>query len=187
MSTQPGSDAAPARRPARMRRRWRWVPEVAIVLALILGIRAWQQRGMAEGIAPPLAGSLLDGRTVELAALDPARDRRPVLVYFWASWCAICRMQHGAIADIAREHPVVSVAMRSGDAAAVRRHLTEQAAAFDVINDPHGLHAARWGVGAVPASFIVDARGRVRFVEVGYTTGWGLRWRLWWAGWRVGP
>ena len=119
--------------------------------------------------------------------LDPARDGRPVLVYFWASWCAICRMQHGAIADIAREHPVVSVAMRSGDAAAVRRHLTEQAAAFDVINDPHGLHAARWGVGAVPASFIVDARGRVRFVEVGYTTGWGLRWRLWWAGWRVGP
>lgn len=160
--------------------------EAALVLAVILGVRAWQQHGLAEGLAPPLAGSLLDGRTFDLAAPDPTRDARPTLVYFWASWCAICRMQHGAIGDVARDHRVVSVAMRSGDDAAVRRYLADQSAAFDVFNDPRGTHAAGWGVGAVPATFVIDARGRVRFVEVGYTTAWGLRWRLWWAGWRVG-
>lgn len=110
-----------------------------------------------------------------------------MLVHFWASWCAICRAQHGSIEGVARDHAVVTVAMRSGDAAAVRAHLAGQAATFAVLNDPSGALADRWGVRAVPASFIVDAQGRVRFVEVGYTTSWGLRWRLSWAGTRASP
>nr|WP_273282261.1 redoxin domain-containing protein [Methylibium petroleiphilum] len=87
---------------------------------------------------------------------------------------------------MARDHDVVTIAMRSGDTATVQRHLAEHAARFPVLNDPQGTHATRWGVHAVPASFVVDARGRIRFVDVGYTTGWGLKARLWWAGWRPG-
>ena len=34
----------------------------------------------------------------------------------------------------------------------------------------------------VPASFVIDAHGRARFVEVGYTTEIGLRARLYLAG-----
>ena len=143
-----------------------------------MGIRAWQQQGAAHGVGPALAGTLLDGQAYDIAA----RSDGPVLVHFWASWCAICRAQHGSIEGVARDHAVVTVAMRSGDAAAVRGHLTEHAGTFAVLNDPSGALADRWGVRAVPASFIVDAQGRVRFVEVGYTTSWGLRWRLWWAG-----
>jgi len=33
----------------------------------------------------------------------------------------------------------------------------------------------------VPASFIVDTDGKIRYVEIGYTTGIGLRLRLWLA------
>jgi len=51
-----------------------------------------------------------------------------------------------------------------------------------VLNDPDGVIATRWGVRAVPASFIVDGAGQIRFVEIGYTTGIGLRLRLWLAG-----
>ena len=40
----------------------------------------------------------------------------------------------------------------------------------------------QWGVRAVPASFVVDGTGQIRYVEVGYTTGIGLRLRLWLAG-----
>lgn len=161
---------------AALAQRWRAV-EALVLIALILGIRAWQQQGVADGPAPPLAGVLLDGRGFDLAA----REGRPVLVYFWASWCGVCRLQQGAIRDLARDHDVVTVALRSGEAGAVQRHLAEHAAALPVLNDPRGEHAARWGVRAVPASFVVDARGQIRFVEVGYTTGWGLKWRLWWA------
>lgn len=149
-----------------------------MVLLLLAGVRAWQHRGAASGAAPPLAGILLDGGSYALAAAPG----RPVLVYFWATWCAICRAQQGSIGAIANEHAVITVAMQSGSAANVRRHLHKEALGFRVLNDPDGVIAAQWGVRAVPASFVVDAYGQVRFLEVGYTTGVGLRMRLWWAG-----
>ena len=34
----------------------------------------------------------------------------------------------------------------------------------------------------LPASFVLDREGKIRFVEFGYTTGIGLRARLWLAG-----
>jgi hypothetical protein len=36
-------------------------------------------------------------------------------------------------------------------------------------------------VRGVPAHFIIDPAGNVRFRVVGYATTWGLRARLWWA------
>jgi hypothetical protein len=50
-----------------------------------------------------------------------------------------------------------------------------------VISDPQGGIANTWGVKGVPTTFILDGEGKIRFVEVGYTTGLGLRARLWLA------
>ena len=149
-----------------------------MVLVLILGIRAWQQNGTASGPAPALAGELLDGKPVALAAFAG----RPVLVHFWATWCPICRAEQGSIDALARDVTVITVAMQSGDRDAVIQHLRMETLSFPVLNDPDGVIAALWGVRAVPASFIVDGAGQIRFVEIGYTTGIGLRLRLWLAG-----
>ncbi|MDH4215509.1 MAG: redoxin domain-containing protein [Gallionella sp.] len=153
--------------------------EVLLVVALIAGIRAWQQRDIVSGAAPALQGVLLDGKPFALAT-GPAQ---PVLVHFWATWCSVCRMEQGAIEAIAHDNPnVITVAMQSGSRDEVAKYLREQGLSFPVVNDPDGRVAAAWGVHAVPASFIVDTDGRIRFVEIGYTTGVGLRLRLWLAG-----
>jgi thiol-disulfide isomerase/thioredoxin len=152
--------------------------EALVVLLLILGIRAWQQSGIASGPAPALAGVQLDGKPVALAAFAG----RPVLVHFWATWCPICSAEQGSIDALARDTPVITVAMQSGERDAVVQHMRKEALSFPVLNDPDGVIAAQWGVRAVPASFIVDGAGQIRFVEVGYTTGIGLRLRLWLAG-----
>jgi thiol-disulfide isomerase/thioredoxin len=152
--------------------------EALVVLALILGIRAWQQSGIASGPAPVLAGVQLDGKPVALTAFAG----RPVLVHFWATWCPICSAEQGSIDALARDTPVITVAMQSGERDAVVQHLRNEALSFPVLNDPDGVIAAQWGVRAVPASFVVDGAGQIRFVEVGYTTGIGLRLRLWLAG-----
>ena len=149
-----------------------------MLLVLIVGIRAWQQSGTASGPAPALAGELLDGKPVSLAAFAG----RPVLVHFWATWCPICRAEQGSIDTLARDVPVITVAMQSGDRDAVVQHLRKEELSFPVLNDPDGVIAAQWGVRAVPASFIVDGAGQIRFLEIGYTTGIGLRLRLWLAG-----
>jgi len=152
--------------------------EVLLVIVLIAGIRTWQQRDIVSGPAPALQGVLLDGKQFVL----PARPAQPVLVYFWATWCPICRAEQGTIEAIAHDNPnVITVAMQSGSRDEVVKHLKEQGVSFPVVNDPDNRISAAWGVLAVPASFIVDTDGQIRFVEIGYTTGVGLRLRLWLA------
>ena len=150
-----------------------------LLIALIAGIRTWQQRDMASGNAPPLQGLLLDGSAYAL----PARPGQAVLVHFWATWCPICRAEQNSIDAIALDHPnTITVAMQSGSDAEVARHVAEQALHFPVLNDTDGGISSVWGVHAVPASFIITPDGQIRFVEVGYTTSLGLRFRLWLAG-----
>jgi thiol-disulfide isomerase/thioredoxin len=158
-------------------RKWlRPTIELLLLLGVLYGVRAYQHAGIAEGVAPPLQGVLLDGDPVSLSRMY----RQPVLVHFWASWCAVCAAEQANIADIAKDYPVITVAMRSGGKAEVQWYLRKHALALPVLNDPDGGRAARWGVGAVPASFIVEG-GQIRFAEVGYTTEAGLRARLWLA------
>ncbi len=152
--------------------------EALLVIALIAGIRAWQQRDIAGGAAPSLHGTLLDGKSFIL----PARPAQPVLVHFWATWCTVCRAEQGTIESIAHGNPnVITVAMQSGNRDEVVKHLGEQGLSFPVLNDQDGRISAAWGVRAVPASFIIDTGGQIRFVEIGYTTAIGLRLRLWLA------
>lgn len=77
---------------------------------------------------------------------------------------------------------MITVASTSGTPEDVSRALQERGLSMPVLNDPEGQLAAKWGVNAYPTTFIVGADGRVRFVEVGYTSSLGLRARLWWAG-----
>lgn len=152
--------------------------ELLLFVVIIMGVRTWQQRDIVKGMAPPLDGLLLDGKPFVLAA----KPAQPVLVHFWASWCPICRAEEGSIASLARDNPnVITVAMQSGNSGAVQQYMREQAVNFPVINDANNQISAAWGVQGVPASFIVDTDGKIRYVEIGYTTGLGLRLRLWLA------
>jgi thiol-disulfide isomerase/thioredoxin len=164
--------------PSRAKVWRRRIIEAILVIALIAGIRAWQQRDIASGPAPSLAGTLLDDKPFALAA----KPQQPMLVHFWATWCPVCRAEQGTIAAIARDSAsVITVAMQSGSRKEVVKYLGEQKLNFPVMNDPDGRIAAAWGVHAVPASFIIDSGGQIRFVEFGYTTSIGLRLRLWLA------
>jgi peroxiredoxin len=71
------------------------------------------------------------------------------------------------------------VAAHSGETAEVAAHLRAEGLSFPVLVDPAGRHAQTWRLRGVPTSFVIDASGRIRFVEVGYTTELGLRARLW--------
>ena len=163
-------------------RKSRWTKlalEVLVFALIVAGIRSWQQRDMPEGSAPLLQGMTLEGHPYAL----PAHPAKPVLVHFWATWCPICRTDQGTIDAIAHDYPdTVTVAMQSGSRDAVMRHVKDANLGFRVVNDPEGRISHAWGVNAVPASFIVAPDGRIRFIEVGYTTEIGLRIRLWLAG-----
>ena len=160
--------------------KWRSIAiELLLFVVVVAGIRAWQQRDVVSGAAPVLQGVTLAGQPYKL----PTHPGHPVLVHFWATWCPICRAEQGSITAIAHDNPdFISIAMQSGKQEEVVRYMREQGIAFPALNDADGSISAAWGVHAVPASFIIGPDGKIRFVEVGYTTSLGLRLRLWLAG-----
>ncbi|NIR95441.1 MAG: protein disulfide oxidoreductase, partial [Gammaproteobacteria bacterium] len=94
-------------------------------------------------------------------------------------WCPVCELEQGMIDNLSRDYPVISIAMQSGEAEEVIRYLSEQGVDYPVINDQQGSIARLYGVRGVPASFVLDSSGEVRFVTRGYTSEWGMRMRLW--------
>jgi peroxiredoxin len=159
--------------------RWRRVTAEILLFALIyLAFRAWMQRDLPSGPAPVVQGITLDGRHVDLAALGKGR---PVLLHFWATWCPVCKLEQGTIDAVSRDYPTLTIATQSGDAQAVQAFMHEQELHFPVLLDEQGELLRRYGLHGVPATFVIDARGHIAFREIGYTTGWGLRLRLWLA------
>ena len=165
-----------ARKP---RRWWRWALEIVLIVAVVLLVRAWLARDLAQGPAPAIEAELLDGNPV---SLEDYADR-PMLLHFWATWCPICRLEEGEIMRLSRSHPVLTVAMQSGTAGEVEAHLTERERELDVVNDPDGALARRFGVRAVPSTFIIDREGQIVFRKQGYAPPLELRFRLWLAQW----
>jgi thiol-disulfide isomerase/thioredoxin len=154
---------------------FRWLAYMGLVLAIISGIQWWRASALRGGEAPPLAGDLLANGAFDLAA----PGSKPVLVYFWASWCPVCRLNNGGIDAIAQDHKVITVAVQSGTAAEVGQYLQEESLSYPVINDADGTLADQWGVSGVPASFLVRDDGRIAFGTVGYISDMGMRARLW--------
>jgi thiol-disulfide isomerase/thioredoxin len=149
--------------------------ELLLFAVVYLAVRSWLQQDMADGLAPPIEAALVDGSSIDLQQYQG----KPVLVYFWASWCTICKLEQGAINAIKKDWPVITIAMQSGNARDIDQYLKENGLDWPVIADPDGRLAQRYGVRGVPSSFILDKDGVIHFRESGYTTSYGLRLRLW--------
>lgn len=160
----------------------RIVLEAFLISALVAAVMLYQSRGLPAGPAPALVGADLQGQTRSLDQTLKAANGRPVVVAFWATWCGVCKAEQSNLAAVAKDWPTLTVAIQSGTAAEVGKYLAESGHGdLPTLNDADGALSAAWKVRGVPAHFIVDKDGIVRFALVGYTTQLGLRLRLWWA------
>ncbi|MCW8962273.1 MAG: redoxin domain-containing protein [Gammaproteobacteria bacterium] len=144
------------------------------IIASQLG-QIWLQRDTVIGKAPAIVALDIEGQPVSLANYKG----KPVLLYFWATWCPICRFEHSTITSLAEDYQVLGIALQSGEASEVMTHMQEEGAVYRVINDPDGVLSARYGIRGVPTSFIIDSSGDIRATLSGFTTGLSLRYRLW--------
>lgn len=158
-------------------RPWiRWIIELFVVAAIIVGIQYWRTWDAATGPAPMLSAATVDGRAFRLTSAQ-----LPAVVHFWATWCPVCRFEQGTIDALARDHSVITIALASGTDAEIAAYMESEGLRFPVINDNDGNLSELWGVQGVPTSFIIDTAGYIRFVASGFTSGPGLRARLWLA------
>ena len=171
--------SAPAAAPLPLARRFRgWLFDAALLVGILVLAHVVFTRHVAHGAAPSFEGTTVDGNPVSLASLHG----KPTLVQFWATWCPVCHQEDGAVASIASDHQVITIAEDSGGARNVSGYLASKGMHVAAISDDSGAIGRAFGVDRYPTSFFLDGNGNVRFVEVGYTTSIGLRLRLWLAG-----
>lgn len=181
--------------PSRLQRIARLLSTPLLLLAVWLGVSAWQTRHIPAQTPDPGLGTMpvIQGTpdapqrmlTWE-QALTEARARapgQPVAVYVWAEWCPICRASEGTVTTLSETHPVLTVAMQSGAPETVARVQRQRGLPWTTAVDPHARLARQLGVQAVPAFVVVLPDGRLRLPSVGYTPGWSMRARLWLARW----
>ena len=159
----------------------RWGKEalvmVVIFITIVVLMDLWRAPKMpATFDSTPL--HTLDGNSVTLSTLS---EERPLLLYFWASWCGVCRYTTPSVAQLAEEgENVMTIALRSGAAVDVSRWLEQKKVQLPVVNDASGELSRNWQIGVTP-TLVVLYKGEVVSSTTGLTTYWGMKARLWWA------
>jgi thiol-disulfide isomerase/thioredoxin len=156
-----------------------------VTMILLLAGLGWglPQGVMAQGtqvesigigtVAPEAAGVVLQGpEGVKLSTLRG----RVVVVDFWASWCAPCLESmpklnamrtrlHGEGYDDRFEVLAVSV---DKEVKLARRFLEVRPVQYPVVADPVGISTQNFKVWRLPATYLIDADGRVAMIWYGY-------------------
>ena len=108
--------------------------------------------------APPVLGTTLDGEPFDRA------DYRgtPVVLNFWASWCGPCRRELPALAAFAKANPEIQVigVDYQEDVEAARTFAAENGATWPSVVDDGPIGAA-YEVPGLPATYLIDAQGRI--------------------------
>lgn len=108
------------------------VLEWAAIIALVVATDM-------PGEPPAIAGQTWEGRFFELAQLRG----RPSIIYFWASGCPVCRGMRSSVSAIAKDYPLISVALQSGTRAELGKYQQEQDFHIPTVSDEDGATTGR--------------------------------------------
>ncbi|MGI2170755.1 protein disulfide oxidoreductase [Shewanella sp. MF05960] len=171
----------------------------AIFAVLMFAVASYLQRDMQTGTAPPINASLVKGDLIKSSLVNnhfinndkvslfntAARANKATLVYFWGTWCPVCKVTSPMVNNVAnaQDYPVISVAVASGSNADIDAFMQHNDYQFAVINQNinGNDYSQQWGATALPAIYIVDSNNQIRFVTSGVTSSWGMSLRLWFA------
>lgn len=131
----------------------RFLPEDADPATLV--------QGDPSGEAAPDDGFVtLDG---EAASFADYRGR-PLVVNFFASWCAPCEEEMPAFEEVHRElgDQVAFLGMNASEQAAAAREIVERTGVtYDIARDATGSLAEAFGVTGLPATFVLAPDGTI--------------------------
>lgn len=147
----------------------------AVFLGVSLVVDYVRAPALPEAMSSRPVWQDINGQPVDVMAMS---EKSPVLVYFWGSWCGVCRVTSPAVDRLHEDGvAVLGVAMASGDGQAVKRYLSQHDWQFNSISDDTGELSSAWGVGVAPSLLIIKD-GKIRHATTGFSSYWGLKARL---------
>jgi thiol-disulfide isomerase/thioredoxin len=119
--------------------------------------------------APAVVINDMDGKPVDLGALI---GKKPVMLEFWATWCAICKALLPELDRVHRTYgdriEILGVNVTVNDSKRrILRYLEAHHPPFRVLFDDKGVGARAYDVPATSFIVIVDRSGRVAYVGQG--------------------
>jgi cytochrome c biogenesis protein CcmG/thiol:disulfide interchange protein DsbE len=146
-----------------------------LVFGLLIAALAWRMAAPSDNaVRSTLVGKPLPD--IQLAPLAPGGQAiamrslagKPMLVNFFASWCVPCVAEAPLLDQIERRGvPILGIAVRDRPedvAAFLQRHGNPF---FAIGADPESQAQIAFGSSGVPESYVVDARGIIRYQHIG--------------------
>ncbi len=121
-------------------------------------------------LAPDFILPSLDGKTVRLSDF---RRKNGVFINFWATWCPPCRLEMPTMEKAYQEYQsrgleILAVSIDVGPKGVVRNFMEEFRLTFPALLDPEREVMLLYRLFSIPASFLIDKHGIIRFKELGY-------------------
>jgi cytochrome c biogenesis protein CcmG/thiol:disulfide interchange protein DsbE len=150
----------------------RRTPLVAGVVAAVAVIVALLASGLGRDpsvIASPLVGRIapnftlpqLNGPPVTLSKLRG----QVVVINFWASWCAECKVEQAALVQTWHQFQDSGVVVLGVDfedeTSAARSYVSSADMTYPVVEDSDSSTALAYGLRGIPETFVVNQSGRI--------------------------
>ena len=104
----------------------------------------------------------IEGKPVKLSDFK----EKVVVLNFWATWCAPCRMEIPALIALQKQYAdkglvVVGISVDEGSGAAVKSFMTKMGINYPVVLGGPETAAAYGNVQVIPTTFYVDREGNI--------------------------
>jgi thiol-disulfide isomerase/thioredoxin len=143
------------------------IATLAIALPLFLN---------AQGKMPIVTVQTMEGKKVSTSSWN--NGGKPIIVNFWATWCAPCKRELAAIAEKypagQKETGVKLIAVSIDDARTMNRvapYVNGQDWDYEIVLDPNGDLKRGLNVNNVPHTFLIDGKGNIVWQHNNYEPG----------------
>ena len=152
--------------------------QILLMVAVISVGLDWLRR---PNVSADAAAMSVPTTGAQQATLTQISRNQTAVLYFWGSWCGICKHTSPAVQRL-HDHgtPVIGIALQSGSEAEVSDYMQKQGLNFANKNDPQGETARQWGIKVTPTIVLVK-NGQIVHSTTGIASYWGLAARIWLA------